>query len=83
METITHKEILPFVLGAILLLAVGIQIYFGKVYTRGRANLKWHEKKVISSKEARYRFWIILGLQFVIGLFFVLPLGIEIFKILF
>lgn len=68
MNGISPEFYFMFGVGIFLLLVVGIQLYFNKVYTRGRRGFKWHEKSFISKEEAPVTFWVIIGLQSLIGL---------------
>ncbi len=79
-EVITYDLICIFAFGLFLLFVAGIQHYFGKVYTRGRANIKWHDKMFVSKEEAPYVYWIIIGLQFLIGVIFILASVIELYN---
>ncbi len=80
MEHITYDVIITFFIGLFLFLIAGIQYYLGKVYTRGSRGVKWHKKSVVTREEAPYHFWIIIGLQFLIGLVLILVSGAEIFN---
>ena len=78
MNEITYDLIITFAVGLFLFLVVGVQLYFGKVYTKGGRGTKWHKKSIVSREEAPNIFWIIIGLQSLIGFALVLISGIEI-----
>ena len=79
MKPITGDLIFALVLGLLLLVAVGLQYHFKKVYTRGGRGIKWHDKIFVSKEEAPYQFWIIIGAQFLVGIVLTLVSSAEIY----
>jgi hypothetical protein len=80
MENITFDVVIIFALGLLLLIVAGVQYSAGKVYTRAGRGLKWNKKSVVSRNEAPHLFWIIIGLQFIIGLALTLVSAAEIYN---
>jgi len=71
MDKITPELIIIPLIGLLLLIVAVVQYMIGKVYTRGSRGFKWHKKSVVSRYEAPVQFWVIISLQFGIGLFLV------------
>jgi hypothetical protein len=79
MQKIGYELITLFAVGLFLLIVVGVQCYFGKVYTRGREGFQWHNKSFVSRGEAPLIFWSIIGLQSIIGLALVAASIVEVY----
>ena len=80
MKSIPYDLIIPCGVGVLLLVVVGVQYYFGKVYTRGKRGVKWHDKPFVSREEAPYLFWTIIVLQFIIGTALTVIFGIASYR---
>jgi hypothetical protein len=77
-QEVGYELIVIPIVGILLIFIAGTQYKVGKVYTRGGHETKWHKKAFVSREEAPLIFWIIIGLQSILGLALVLVSGSEI-----